>query len=156
MTELTGTQENSYRCRLELYSGWRKGVSFEEALEELTQTDRERGFTSAGPHRLDVKINVDQRGVKNYFSRGQNKLLALNLMLAQTKLLQSKQQERPILLVDDLQSELDHERFLQVLRTISELNIQTFITDLKKDISDSFEKDQFKMFHVEHGRFAEV
>ncbi|MCG8082281.1 MAG: DNA replication/repair protein RecF [Candidatus Thiodiazotropha taylori] len=156
ITELTESQENGYRCRLELYSGWRKGVSFAQALDELTQTDRDRGFTSAGPHRLDVKINVDQRGVKNYFSRGQNKLLALNLMLAQTKLLQSKQQERPILLVDDIQSELDQERYFQVLQTISDLQIQTFITDLKKDIGDAFEKDQFKMFHVEHGQFAEI
>ncbi|MEW8367693.1 MAG: hypothetical protein AB2700_15715, partial [Candidatus Thiodiazotropha taylori] len=87
---------------------------------------------------------------------GQNKLLALNLMLAQTKLLQSKQQERPILLVDDIQSELDQERYFQVLQTISDLQIQTFITDLKKDIGDAFEKDQFKMFHVEHGQFAEI
>ncbi|MCG7929706.1 MAG: DNA replication/repair protein RecF [Candidatus Thiodiazotropha lotti] len=156
LTELSATQDSGYRCRLELYSGWRKGTSFEEALDELTRTDRERGFTSAGPHRLDVKIYVDQRGVKNYFSRGQNKLLALNLMLAQTMLLQIKKEEKPILLVDDLQSELDQDRCLQVLQTISDLKIQTFITDLTKSIGDSIEEDKYKMFHVEHGQFAEI
>ncbi|ODB93445.1 hypothetical protein A3194_01770 [Candidatus Thiodiazotropha endoloripes] len=156
IAELFASQQSGYHCRLELYNGWRKGVSFEDALDELTQTDRERGFTSAGPHRLDVRIVVDERGVKNYFSRGQNKLLALNLMLAQTKLLQTKQQERPILLVDDIQSELDHSHYLQVLKAMADLNIQTFITDLTKNICETFEKDEFKMFHVEHGQFAEI
>ncbi|MEW8625898.1 MAG: DNA replication/repair protein RecF [Candidatus Thiodiazotropha sp.] len=154
LKQLTENQSNGYDCNLELYSGWRKGITLEEALDELTQTDRERGFTSAGPHRLDVKIQVDGRGVKNYFSRGQSKLLALNLMLSQTKLLQKKQQEKPILLVDDIQSELDTDKYLQVLHTISELKTQTYITDLSRNICEAFEADQFRLFHVEHGQIV--
>ncbi|MCG8488557.1 MAG: DNA replication/repair protein RecF [Chromatiales bacterium] len=154
LKQLTENQSNGYDCNLELYSGWRKGITLEEALDELTQTDRERGFTSAGPHRLDVKIQVNGRGVKNYFSRGQSKLLALNLMLSQTKLLQKKQQEKPILLVDDIQSELDTAKYLQVLHTISELKTQTYITDLSERICESFEADQFRLFHVEHGQIV--
>jgi DNA replication and repair protein RecF len=152
LDELRKNNADIINYRLELNRGWRKGLSFGEALDELIETDRKRGFTSAGPHRLDVKIQADGRDVKNYFSRGQNKQLALNLILAQTKLLQRKQQEKPILLVDDIQSELDDDRYKQVIQTVADLKVQTFITELNMNNHKFDELDQFKMFHVEHGQ----
>jgi DNA replication and repair protein RecF len=153
---LNAKTNNKLNCKLELYSGWKQGLTFEEALAELLPTDRERGFTSAGPHRLDVRINLEGRGVKNFFSRGQNKFLALNLMIAQTQLLKMKQQENPILLIDDVKSELDKESYLRIIETISDLNIQTFITDLNQSLTTHFDAESFKMFHVEHGHISEL
>ncbi|MEJ2620669.1 MAG: DNA replication/repair protein RecF [Candidatus Thiodiazotropha sp.] len=156
LKDLYRTAGDHLQCKLELFSGWKTGLSFEAALTELLTTDQDRGFTSAGPHRLDVRIVVEGRGVKNFFSRGQNKLLALNLMIAQTQLLKNKKKEKPILLVDDIKSELDNESYLRVIETVSDLNIQTFITDLNQSLSPHLEKDGFKMFHVEHGHISEL
>jgi DNA replication and repair protein RecF len=156
LTDLYANQASQMVCKLELYSGWKIGLSFEDALAELLTTDRERGFTSAGPHRLDVRMVVEGRGVKNFFSRGQSKLLALNLMIAQTQLLKRRQRENPILLIDDIKSELDEKSYFQIIETISNLNIQTFITDLNQSLSSRFEAVDLKMFHVEHGQISEL
>jgi DNA replication and repair protein RecF len=77
-------------------------------------------------------------------------------MIAQTQLLKMKQQENPILLIDDIKSELDKESYLRIIETISDLNIQTFITDLNQSLTKRFEAESFKMFHVEHGHISEL
>ncbi|MES9927618.1 MAG: DNA replication/repair protein RecF [Candidatus Thiodiazotropha sp. 6PDIVS] len=151
------TKHHSYeqKFKLEMVNGWKRGMSLLEALEEQTSSDMERGFTTAGPHRLDIRITVEDRLTKNYFSRGQNKILALNMMLAQAMLLKEENREAPILLVDDFQSELDSDHYNQVLELMSHINVQTFITSLDSRTCDHFTDDEVNMFHVEHGSIIE-
>lgn len=80
------------------------------ALLRARPADRERGLTSIGPHRDDLVIELDGRAAGPYASRGEARTLALALRLAEFRVLKLRYGEDPVLLVDDLASELDEPR----------------------------------------------
>ncbi|MEW8049146.1 MAG: DNA replication/repair protein RecF [Candidatus Thiodiazotropha sp.] len=137
---------------LKIKQGWREEHSFAEALERNEKVDKERGFTGCGPHRSDLRILQEGKPVKNIFSRGEAKIAAAIMLLSQTKMIEERSGESPVLLVDDLHSELDSERYRKLLNLIAELNLQSFVTTLRYDKSESvLAKDAYQLFHVEHG-----
>lgn len=79
-------------------------------LKEVQSRERELGATMIGPHRDDLSLLTDRREVGTYGSRGQKRLVALTLKLAESDLIQDRAGERPILLLDDVLSELDERR----------------------------------------------
>lgn len=83
------------------------------ALESLRSQETARGILLAGPHRDDLEISWRNGPVGQMASAGERKLLGLAWMVAQARLI-GERQSRPVMLVDDLDSELDHERVDQV------------------------------------------
>ncbi|MEW8681418.1 MAG: DNA replication/repair protein RecF [Candidatus Thiodiazotropha endolucinida] len=137
---------------LKVKQGWKDELSFAEALDRNSKIDKERGFTSCGPHRSDLKILQDGKPIKNIFSRGEAKIAAVIMLLSQTKILEDRTGESPVLLVDDLHSELDNERYANLLKLIEEMNVQSFVTTLDSDKSKNLlSADVCQLFHVEHG-----
>ncbi|MCU7904771.1 MAG: DNA replication and repair protein RecF [Candidatus Thiodiazotropha sp. (ex Epidulcina cf. delphinae)] len=138
--------------RLELKSGWRSGLCLEEAIQANQKTDRERGFTTSGPHRMDIRIMDDGEPVKSHFSRGQKKIAAILMLLGQAMMQVEKTVEPPILLIDEIGSELDSDSCRSLLAYITELQLQSFITTLEPLEMGVFPgRDTPVMFHVEHG-----
>ncbi|MGX7204532.1 DNA replication/repair protein RecF [Enterococcus pingfangensis] len=111
-----------------------KGESVEEIrsvfLAEL-QKNRKReifkGNTFLGPHRDDLIFKVNQQNVQTYGSQGQQRTTALSVKLAEIDLMKEETGEYPILLLDDVMSELDDSRQIHLLETI-ENKVQTFLT----------------------------
>ncbi|MEW8535552.1 MAG: DNA replication/repair protein RecF [Candidatus Thiodiazotropha endolucinida] len=137
---------------LEVKQGWKEELSFAEAIDRNSKIDKERGFTSCGPHRSDLKILQDGKPIKNIFSRGEAKIAAVIMLLSQTKILEDRTGESPVLLVDDLHSELDNERYAHLLKLIEEMKVQSFATTLDSDRSKNLlSADACQWFHVEHG-----
>ncbi|MFI0413654.1 MAG: DNA replication/repair protein RecF [Candidatus Thiodiazotropha sp.] len=137
---------------LKVKQGWKEECSFAEALDSNSKIDTERGFTSCGPHRSDLKILQDGKPIKNIFSRGEAKIAAAIMLLSQTKILEDRTGESPVLLVDDLHSELDNERYANLLKLIEAMKVQSFVTTLDSDRSENLlSADAFQLFHVEHG-----
>ena len=87
-----------------------------------------RGSTSIGPHRDDVKISVNGLDLRSYGSQGQQRTGALCLKLAEVEFLRQTAGEYPILLLDDVMSELDRGRRLELLEYIRRSDIQSIIT----------------------------
>lgn len=87
-----------------------------------------RGSTSIGPHRDDVKISVNGLDLRSYGSQGQQRTGALCLKLAEVEFLRQTAGEYPILLLDDVMSELDRGRRLELLEYILRSDIQSIIT----------------------------
>ncbi|MCH9743027.1 MAG: DNA replication/repair protein RecF [Proteobacteria bacterium] len=112
--------------------------------------DRQLGYTQAGPHRADLKLRIEDRDALSLLSRGQQKLLALTLMLAQAQLLRNAIQETPILLLDDLAAELDAQHQARVLTLLPSLNTQTFLTATNED-SLKLLSTQRQHWHLEQG-----
>lgn len=81
-----------------------------EALEASREEDIRRGFTSRGPHRDDIGIKLDETDVKVYGSQGQQRTAALSLKLSEIALIRGVVGESPVLLLDDVLSELDDDR----------------------------------------------
>jgi len=85
----------------------------EELMAELAErlsADLERGFTGHGPHRDEVALQRDGRDLRTYGSQGEQRLALLALLLAELSLLAQERGETPLMLLDDVMSELDSER----------------------------------------------
>lgn len=144
-------------AKLELHSGWKHDSpgTAEDAIARLgleRGRDRERGFTRRGPHRADWSLSFDQIPRREHLSRGQEKLSALVLILAQMMSVQRIKREWPILLLDDPASELDAAHQSLVLEWIRGRPIQVLVTgttipgDLLRPGVD------YALFHVEQGQ----
>ncbi len=94
--------------------------------------DKARGYTGSGPHRDDLKITIDGHDVRDSASRGETRSIVLALKMAELNILEQKTGKKPLLLLDDVFSELDGKR----RRTLSETlqKYQTFITTTDADV----------------------
>ena len=81
-----------------------------DALEASREEDLRRGFTTRGPHRDDIGIKLGETDVKIYGSQGQQRTAALSLKLSELALMREVTGESPVLLLDDVLSELDESR----------------------------------------------
>ncbi len=102
------------------------GFSMGAALKENRENDLRQGYTSIGPHRDDLDLTLNQKNMKLYASQGQMRTAALSLKLAQLQMIQKLTEDQPVLLLDDVMSELDLNRRMNLLELID--GTQTFIT----------------------------
>lgn len=116
------------------------GISLEEAKiifrRQLKQKKREEmvlGNTLCGPHRDDLLLSIDGRAAKSFASQGQQRTGILALKLAVLELVKAGCGEYPVLLLDDVFSELDFKRRDFLIQEIKD-NIQTFITSAREDV----------------------
>lgn len=92
------------------------------------EKDRNRGFTQRGPHVDDVAFRLLDRPAKAYASQGQQRAMVLALKIAEIEQLQADQQITPVLLLDDVSSELDPERNRRLFEFLGRFEGQVFIT----------------------------
>ena len=85
-----------------------------DALANRLELDLIRGYTSVGPHADDVEIEVDGRPARKFASQGQQRMIALSLKIAETNVLARATNRIPVLLLDDISSELDRDRNQQL------------------------------------------
>lgn len=126
-------------------------VKYSDYLKEHLVKDREKGFTQSGPHRADIKITVDGLSAQSSISRGQQKKLVCLLKIAQLNLFSESSNRRCILLFDDLPAELDEDNQNRIMKILSRLNIQLFITAIQANQINCQNWESHKVFHVEHG-----
>lgn len=138
-------------------SGWDKKYSLVEQLKNKLELDRSRGYTSVGPHRCDVHIKVDDRPAKEVLSRGQQKMLMIILMLAQSKLMTQSVGEKAIFLIDDFHSELDRNSQTRVIDKLIDEQCQAVITSIDSSpVTGSQREFDAQMFHVEQGTIQKL
>lgn len=113
-----------------------------------------QGMTLYGPHRDDFSFNIDNQNIKFYASQGQKRLAIIAFKLSEVQLFTKEKNDSPILLLDDIFSELDIEKRNMLIKYIPD-NIQTIITttDLK-NINKKIIKNS-KIFVVDHGTINE-
>jgi DNA replication and repair protein RecF len=114
-------------------SGWARDTTLESALRASWVRDEEAGMTSVGPQRAELAIRLDGAPVKDRISRGQQKLLAAALLMAQVRLFPGDAEVRPSLLLDDPAAELDSERLLGLIREVSGQSVQLIVTSLSAE-----------------------
>ena len=136
--------------------GWREEEALLESLERHRTRDSERGFTSVGPHRADLELSLNGESLARTGSRGQQKSGVAVLKLAQGRLYADETDERPVVLLDDVASELDREHRAGVLNTVAALGGQVFVTAIEEGAVSLSGVARGKMFHVEHGRIQEL
>jgi DNA replication and repair protein RecF len=135
---------------LQYFRGWAAHHSLAEALEASRARDETRGLTQVGPHRADVLIRAGGKLAREVLSRGQQKLMAVALTLAQLRLLKAISGTSPTLLLDDPAAELDSAHLSHFVGQIALLGGQLIITSLQPDTAPFGAAD--RVFHVEQGR----
>ena len=137
-----------------LKPGFNNDAGFRDSLLHANITDLKRRVTTVGPHKADVLFESKGSLIKDIFSRGEQKLLSILWSLSQNIYLGRKFNLSPILLLDDLSSELDVEMlecFLPSLKYIENRFVFSNIVDLFGSKIES-NNELFKKFHVEQLR----
>jgi DNA replication and repair protein RecF len=130
--------------------GWADGESLGATLASLRDRDRESGSTAAGPHRAELVLLLDERRVQDEASRGQQKLTAAALVLAQVAVESALHPGRSVVLVDDPAAELDSRSLERLLEAVDQLKAQLVLTALAPE--QFRPSPQHPAFHVEQGR----
>ena len=99
-----------------------------EILALRLERDREKGYTSVGPHMDDLVLAVDGRGARTFASQGQQRALVLSLKIAEIENLRASLGRPPLLLLDDVSSELDPQKNTYLLEYLSSLDAQAILT----------------------------
>lgn len=119
---------------------------YNKCLEKTLSRDISLGYTSMGPHRDDYDILINEKSLKNFGSQGQQRSAVLSLKIAEIELIYKETDQYPVLLLDDVMSELDENRQNYLMNSIK--NVQTFIT-CTTDV-------QFRKSLIEKSNYYEV
>jgi DNA replication and repair protein RecF len=134
--------------------GWSQDQTLREALAASRSRDETRHLTHAGPHRADVAVRLHGRPARDVLSRGQQKLVAVAMTLAQLRFLQATRETALTLLLDDPAAELDGDHLQRFIGQVAQLRCQLVVTSLHAE-SRLFGAPE-RAFHMEQGRVQPV
>ncbi len=137
--------------------GWPEDENLLKTLGHWRRREVKLGATQYGPHRADLELRVAGHTASGLVSRGQGKVLASAMMLAQAELLRRRGRRSSVFLIDDVGAELDSEHTGRFFRALEALGSQIFATsnespDWIRDVSGT----ETRVFHVEHGSVTAV
>ena len=121
-----------------------------EALASSRREDYSSGYTSAGPHRDDMEISINGISARRYGSQGQQRSAVLSMKLSEAQLLYEKNGERPIILLDDVLSELDGGRQDFLLNKVE--GYQVFMTCCEESNKEQLRNG--RVFYINNGEIG--
>lgn len=155
---ISGDRETSRLCYQPDGVGSSERELIRDELMELfkrhQRSDERYGTTTAGPHRDDLSFILDGRPLKAFGSQGQQKSFVLALKMAEMDNLQNIFGEEPLLLFDDMSSELDSIRNHNLMEFLTTRNIQVFITTTERSPALLKAAPHCAVFHVDNGNLT--
>jgi len=139
--------------KLDYRRGWKSGLSLCQCLREQRDQDRRLGYTRPGAHRSDWRLSFARLKERHAFSRGQEKLASLVMLLSQAALHTNLLSEAVVLCIDDLESELDQEHRQRLLQYLRSTQVQVFWTGTE---CPAELPDETRVFHVEHQKILPI
>lgn len=144
--KLTGNKEE---IRI-VYEPSNGGMTLEQAVKKNRERDLRLRSTSTGPHRDDICIMADGLDIRRFGSQGQQRTAALSLKLSEIELVKKKIHDTPVLLLDDVLSELDKHRQNYLLDSIKDIQTLITCTGVEDFVNHRFSVN--KVFHVQNGQ----
>lgn len=123
-------------------------AEYAEKLKASAENDMRAGFTTVGVHRDDIGAYINGLSVRDFGSQGQARSTALTMKLAHAEILKAEQGEYPVMLLDDVLSELDEKRRRFILNNIEDMQVIITCCD-EKSVTDMASG---KIFRMEKGR----
>jgi DNA replication and repair protein RecF len=131
-----------------------------DLLEQARQRDEILHYTTVGPHRDDIDMNIDDMAVRRIASQGQAKTYTVALRFAQYEFLRDTSGLTPLLLLDDIFDKLDAERVERIMNVVtSDAFGQIFITDTNRKHLDEIMTrtgGKYRIWHVANGEFSPI
>lgn len=136
-----------------------EGLTLREALGRARRKDEALGYTTVGPHRDDLQMQLDGRDLRRSGSQGQMKTYTIALRMAIFEYLQGRRGVKPLLLLDDIFDKLDSGRVSNIMRLVSESACfgQIFITDTGRENIDAILDrvgGPFRLFETREGEYT--
>ena len=133
-------------------SGWSADLDFSSSLDASRDRDRAQAQTHVGPHRAELVLEIEGVPARHRLSRGQQKLLSISMILAQSQLVAEQLDRTVVLLVDEPAAELDAERLGKLVKMLESLRAQLFISALDREALPI--SSDASVFHVERGSLS--
>jgi DNA replication and repair protein RecF len=149
-------EQKQERLKINYKPGW-KTKNIEDPGELLNQlnknieNDIRRQLTSVGPQLDEFDVLLDGKLARKFASQGQQRSIALALLLAIVDELATKENEKPVILLDDVSSELDDFRRQHLIEQIKKIGCQVLITTANENLISEIEGNNFKLFKVVDG-----
>jgi DNA replication and repair protein RecF len=124
-----------------------------KALKDNVEKDRKNRNTGKGPHKDDLKLTIDGIDIRDFGSKGQQRTSALSLKLAEIELIKQEIGEEPILLLDDVLSELDDERQHFLINAIKDIQVFITTTQIPAELRETL--PCAKVYQISEGRIEE-
>ena len=137
--------------RLEFSAGHDTGQPLFDELIARQSRDRERGHGTRGPHRADWTLAFERAPRREHLSRGQEKLGAFAMVMAQARCYESGHGDAPVLCLDDIVSEIDADHLTRVFDIIGRSGAQILATATERSAAYDGVAASIAMFHVEQG-----
>lgn len=154
---VTGIHRNISGKREELVLWYEPNIDaefLEDELNRVREKDRKYAQTSVGPHRDDISFFIRGVDIRKFGSQGQQRTSALSLKLSEIELVRQTIHDTPVLLLDDVLSELDSNRQNYLLNSIHDIQTMITCTGLDEFVRNRFQID--KVFHVIDGHVSET
>lgn len=125
-----------------------------DKLKSSRENDLKTKSTKYGIHKDDIEIYINNFDVKKYGSQGQQRMASISMKLSEINLIKNEVGEYPILILDDVFSELDENRQKLLIENLKD--IQIFVTTAEKNHIDIFKNNQVTIFNIENGRVTKI
>jgi DNA replication and repair protein RecF len=147
--QITNKKEN---IKIEYKTQFENKEQFINLLKNNHNLDMLRGYTSVGPHREDFEIYINDKELNIYGSQGQHRTALLALKIAELQIIEDETYDTPILLLDDVTSELDIERIKLIFDNIKKYQVFITCTDINSILRfDSLTKN-IKLYNISEGK----
>lgn len=154
---VTGIHKNISGDKEELILKYEPNIDaefLEDELNRVREKDKKYAQTSVGPHRDDISFFIHGVDIRKFGSQGQQRTSALSLKLSEIELVRQTIHDTPVLLLDDVLSELDSNRQNYLLNSIHDIQTMITCTGLDEFVRNRFQID--KVFHVIDGHVSET
>ena len=154
---VTGIHKNISGDKEELILKYEPNIDaefLEDELNRVREKDKKYAQTSVGPHRDDISFFIHDVDIRKFGSQGQQRTSALSLKLSEIELVRQTIHDTPVLLLDDVLSELDSNRQNYLLNSIHDIQTMITCTGLDEFVRNRFQID--KVFHVIDGHVSET
>ena len=106
-------------------------------------------YTSVGPHKDDLRFQINDFAIKKFGSQGQQKTFLIALKLAQFDIIRNRMNVLPILLLDDIFDKLDDSRVMQIINLVNDDSFgQLFVTDTNKERTENMIKETTQSYSI--------
>ena len=142
---------NLEKIKIEYKTNFENKEQFLKLLKDRLSLDLLRGYTCEGAHREDFSMFINEEALNIYGSQGQHKTAILSLKMAELNIVREEVGENPILLLDDITSELDVDRITSIFENIKDYQVFITCTDLNSILKYDCLTKNIKLYNIDRG-----
>lgn len=146
-----GLTNQKERIKIIYKTRFKNKENFLQILEENKNLDLLRGYTSEGAHREDFEISINDKSLNLYGSQGQHRTAVLALKIAEMDIIKEEIGENPVLLLDDVTSELDENRVLAIFEVVKDYQVLITCTDMNSILKYDCLTKNIKLYNISNG-----